>query len=421
MFNLFASLRPSILGVFGLAMASPCMAIENDWTRFRGPNGSGVAAQSTVPLPWAPNQVRWKVELPGEGNGSAVVWNDHYFLMSADPATAERHVLCGNIKSGKVVWKKSFPSKPHPLHKRSSYASSTPCVDDKLVYFTWADPDNVFVKAFSHDGEEKWHREMGRYVSQHGFGTSPIRVNDLLVFANSQDIEELPAGVEPGEDHLVALEAATGKTRWQSERKASRVCYGVPCVTQDEKGNTILLSANTVEGFYAVDAASGKTLWSRSGFSKRVCSSAVLSGNILLSSEGSGGGGNVLFATEAKPNGKELFRINKAAPYVPTPVILGSLAFLWADNGIVSCIDLDKQGQVLWTQRIGGDVSASPVVVRDRLIGISQEGLVTILAASDKFEKLGEINLEETCRSTPAVTKDALLIRTNKHLICIGQ
>ena len=191
--------------------------------------------------------------------------------------------------------------------------------------------------------------------------------------------------------------------------------------SQDEKGNTILLSANTVEGFYAVDAASGKTLWSRSGFSKRVCSSAVLSGNILLSSEGSGGGGNVLFATEAKANGKELFRINKAAPYVPTPVILGSLAFLWADNGIVSCIDLDKQGQVLWTQRIGGDVSASPVVVRDRLIGISQEGLVTILAASDKFEKLGEINLEETCRSTPAVTKDALLIRTNKHLICIGQ
>ncbi len=240
----------------------------SDWSRFRGPNGNGVSLESTVPLPWEPTDVRWKVDLPGQGNGSTVTWGAKYFVMSADPTSAERHVICGDMGTGKILWKKSFASKPHPLHKLSSYASSTPCVDDSLVYFTWADPDSVVVKAFDHSGREVWSRDLGRYVSQHGFGTSPMRVNDLLIIANSQDVEELPPGVAPGEDKIVALEASTGKTRWLSERKASRVCYGVPCSMVDGNGRTILLGANTLEGFFAIDASNGSTLWSRPAFTK---------------------------------------------------------------------------------------------------------------------------------------------------------
>ncbi len=113
--------------------------------------------------------------------------------MSADSATAERYALSFDLVSGKELWRKSFPSQEHKLHARSSYASCTPCANERAVYFAWATPESLTVKAFTHDGDELWGKDFGRYVSAHGFGGSPILVDDKVILANSQDAEELPA------------------------------------------------------------------------------------------------------------------------------------------------------------------------------------------------------------------------------------
>lgn len=404
-------------------MVAPCSFAQpssdaTSWARFRGPNGQGWLPECRVPMPWRPDQVAWSIDLPGEGNGSPVLWRDRYYLLSANPQTEKRQLICGDLATGKAIWIEEFSSPSFPIHKLSSFASCTPCVDETGVYAAWATPEQLVVKAFSHEGKELWSRDLGRYVSQHGFGGSPIRVGSLLVLANSQDAQELPEGVAPGEDTWIALDAASGQDRWRLSRTATRVCYGAPCVQIDPEGRTVLLGANTGDGFFAIDAETGKQLWSRSAFSKRVVSSALLTHGMLISTEGSGGGGNVLVAIDASGSGAERFRVTRGAPYVPTPVATNDHLFLWADNGIVSCLEMPS-GKMLWSERIGGNVSSSPVVLGDKLIGISQEGMVTVLSAGGEFEKLGAIDLAEVVRATPAASASHLLIRTNKRLICI--
>ncbi len=341
--------------------------------------------------------------------------------MSADPNTAERFILCYDLASGKEQWRRNFTSVKHPLHTRSSYASSTPCADDNAVYVTWGSPENVTVKAFSHTGDELWSRDLGRYVSQHGYGGSPALISGLLIVMNSQDALELPEGVAPGETSVLALDPKTGKTVWQTPRKTTRVCYGVPIAMNDASGREVLVMNETGDGIFALDIKTGAPVWNRQTFTKRCVSSPVLVGDLLIGTEGSGGGGNVLFAVDSKGRSHELaFEIRKAAPYVPTPVAKGNLMFLWDDKGIVSCVKVPG-GEVLWTERIGGNVSSSPVIAGDKLIGIAEDGTLTILSASSTFKKLGEVKLGETTRSTPALREDCLLVRTDSKLMRIGK
>jgi outer membrane protein assembly factor BamB len=390
------------------------------WDRFRGANGAGTVDQCNVPLPWSEGDVAWRVNLPGKGNGSPIVVGDKVFIMSADPTSAERYALAYSLTTGKELWRKPFASKEHKLHTRSSYASCTPCASSDSVYFAWATPDSLIVKSLSHAGQEQWTKELGRYISAHGFGASPILVDDKLILPNSQDAEELPPGVAPGESSIIALEAATGEIAWETPRKSVRTSYGTPTVVTDDNGKKVLIFAETGDGFFALDAATGKPLWNKQVFSKRCVSCPVVVGNIVIGTEGSGGGGNVLFGVDLRGNHDLVYEIKRSAPYVPTPVSKGDLLFLWSDNGIVSCVDA-KSGEQRWSERIGGNVSTSPVIAGDKLIGIAEDGTVTVLSATSNFKKFGEVKLGETTRSTPLVSTNYILLRSDSKLVCVGR
>ncbi len=409
-----------VFALFGVSQRGLAESETNAWTRFRGPNGVGSIEGFSVPLPWKAEQVLGRVDLPAFGNGSPVIWNSKAFVLCGDHSNADRYLVAIDIEKPRLLWQKKFASIVHKLHKLSSYASSTPCVDAERIYCAWGSPQSLTIKAFTHDGDEVWSRDLGRYETQHGFGTSPIIVGDLIVFLNSQDAEELPEGVPPGTESMVALDRLTGATVWETPFIATRVCYGVPCVATIDGRETILCSS-TGNGFFALDAKTGEKLWSPKPtvFSKRVCSSIVQTGSLLISTEGSGGGGNILFAVKADGSQEEVYRLKKAAPYVPTPVTKGDEMFLWADNGIVSCIDT-QTGNVHWSERVGGNVSSSPVVLGNSLVGISQDGVVTFLAADKQYRKLGEIALQQTVRSTPAATANRLLIRSDEQLWVIA-
>lgn len=390
-----------------------------DWTRFRGPNGNGVIERCNVPLPWTASDVAWQIDLPGKGNGSPIVVGGKVFLMSADATTAERFVIALESTSGKELWRKTYASQFHKVHARSSFASCTPCANEDAVYFAWASPENLTVKAFTHSGDELWTKDFGRYISAHGFAGSPILVDDKLILANSQDAEELPAGVAPGDSSIVALDAKTGKVIWETARTSVRTCYGAPSVTEMD-GKKALLFAETGDGMFALDVATGQQLWNNKVFTKRSVSCPLVVGDLAIGTEGSGGGGNILFAVNLKDKHELKFEIKRAAPYVPTPVAKGESLYLWADNGIVSCLDL-VSGELVWSERVGGNVSSSPVIAGDKLIGVSENGVVTIVSASRSFQKLGSIELGDTIRSTPTLGEDYILLRTDSKLICVGK
>ena len=169
---------------------------------------------------------------------------------------------------------------------------------------------------------------------------------------------------------------------------------------------------------FALDVSNGSVVWKHPCFEQRVCSSSVLLGNILIGTHGSGGGkDNRLVAWDIETQ-KELFRINRAAPYVPTPVSVDGLLFLWSDNGIVTCVEIST-GVSLWSNRIGGDYSGSPVIIGKSLINVSHDGVVNILAASKEFQKLGTVETGKTVRSTIAADSEHVLLRTDSELLIV--
>ncbi|MCA9130965.1 MAG: PQQ-binding-like beta-propeller repeat protein [Planctomycetales bacterium] len=395
---------------------------HDDWTRFRGPNGTGVISECNVPLPWTPSDVAWHVQLPGIGNSSPVVKGNRIFLMSADPNSALRYLLCLDLASGKEIWRKEVASVAYNIHMRSSFASGTPCVDDGAVYFSWATPDQLLLVAMTHNGDEIWRRELGPYVSQHGFGTSPALFGDLLILFNSQQADELPAGVQPGVSRVTAFDRTTGTTVWETPRTTTRVCYGVPTLFVDPiSRRESLLFCNTGDGMFALDLETGKPIWNTKIFTKRSVSCPLVVGDIGIGTEGSGNGGNILFAVDLKsPNHELLFAEKDAAPYVPSPVAQGNLVFLWSDKAIVSCIELPS-GKMHWKERVSGNTSTSPVIAGDKVIGITEDGKVTILSASQNYHELGSVELGDITRATPLVAREYILFRTNSQLYCVGK
>lgn len=392
-----------------------------EWTRFRGPNGTGESETTTIPASWTEATANWKIELPGVGHSSPVLWGRKLFLLSADPKTATRYVLCIDGETGRTLWRRDYPGVPHHLHANSSYASSTPAVDAQRVYVAWSDPEFTRLMALDHEGNEVWTVNLGPWVSQHGFGSSPMLYDDLVVLHCSQEDSKGTDPRQPKESFIVAVEQHSGKIRWRTERTIKSASYSVPSVRKNAAGQDELVCCSQGEGIFALDPKTGKENWSLPVFTMRTVSSPILVDGLILGTTGQGAGGHYLVALEPGPQPKVAYEVRQNAPYVPTPVRRGDLVFLFEDRqGHVSCIHA-PDGKVLWFKpRVGTAFFGSPVRAGDKLFCVDTSGTVVCLAADREFKELGRTELKELCRSTPAIANGKMYVRTISHLWCVG-
>ena len=220
-----------LAAILGLALTAG--AAESEWTRFRGPNGSGISEAADVPVQWTERDYNWNVKLPGIGHSSPVVWGERVFVTSAEPATAKRFVLCLHSADGRVLWQREYTSQTYAQHRDNCYATATPAVDAAGVVVTWTTPKEVVLLALDLDGREWWRRDLGPFVAQSGSGLSPILYEDLAVLANDQDdlkLDPNEKSTEAGISFLLAVDRKTGQTRWQVERSTTFAGFGTPCV-----------------------------------------------------------------------------------------------------------------------------------------------------------------------------------------------
>jgi len=401
-------------------------AAAQDWTRFRGPNGTGISHSKAIPTEITAKDINWKIDLPGVGHSSPVLWGDRIFLTSTGDKDGGLFVQCLDAKDGKLIWRRDFPLTPFTRHKYNSFASATPAVTADSVFVVWNEPDHYFLAALDHDGRPRWQRDFGPFVSQHGCGTSPIVLGEKVILGGEQDDQKfVPGSDRSGKSFLVAVEAKTGKTVWQTERRSAVVAYSTPCIREAKDGKISLIFNSQAHGISAIDPADGKALWEYGqAFDKRSVSSPIIAGDIIFGSSGSGGGGNMVTAIragDARPDGKpELaYQMKKSAPYVPTGVTMGGLAWLWSDAGILTCLDAPT-GEIRFQERVGGNFFGSPVWIDGRLFCVSTSGELIVTDASDKFKVLHRFALDDVCHTTPAVSGDRLYVRTEKHLFSIG-
>ena len=418
-----------------LMLASVSVTASDDWPRFRGPNGTGISDATTVPTEWTEDDYNWVTNLPGEGHGSPVVVGNRIFLLCADQYTAERRVVCINSDDGKIVWVKGFKSAPHYVHRDNNYASSTPAADADGVVVAWTTPKTFILVALDNDGEEVWQRDFGEYKANWGGAPSPIIVDDAVIILNEQDDPKnqapyLPEGTPvtaPGESYAIALDRATGETRWKVDRVSLLANYATPCVRELGGGRKEAIFFGAGNGMAAVDVSTGEINWvMKDVFAvpvPRIVMSSVMAGDLVIASSGVGTGLKLVAvrppsAEDDKP--EVVFEISKSIPLVPTVVHKDGLLFMTCENGFVSCVS-STTGDYLWRERIRGSrFLASPVWIDGRLFCVDRRGDVIVLAAGDKFEQLARNSLGDDCVATPAVANGAIYFRTATQLISIG-
>ncbi len=407
----------------GLASFAP-HDLAQEWTRFRGPNGTGISQAKTIPTKIGDSDVNWKVELPATGHSAPVLWGERIFLTCTGDKSGGLYVLCLNAKDGKILWRHDFPLTPFPRHQFNSYAASTPTVDPERVYVVWNEPEHYLLAALDHDGNAVWQRDFGPFVSQHGCGISPILYSGKIILGNDQDDQKfVKESTRSGTSFIVAVDAKTGKTVWQTPRRSAVVAYSTPCVFEPKHGRPALIFNSQAHGISALDPDTGKVLWEYDqAFDKRTVSSPLVAGDLILGSCGSGAGGNFVTAVRAGDGGKKpelAYQLKKSAPYVTTGIVVDDLAWFWSDSGILSCLKA-ATGEVRYQERVGGDFFGSPLWVDGRLFCVSTTGELVVVEASDQFKVLHRYPLDELCHSTPAVAGGKLYVRTAKHLWSIG-
>ncbi|HAW98047.1 MAG TPA: hypothetical protein DCX67_05885 [Opitutae bacterium] len=399
--------------------AGSAHASEN-WPRFRGPNGAG-GADFSIPPAWEKSSFRWEVALDENGHGSPAVWGDLVFLNSAADKGKTRKVICIDARAGKVNWTRSYPSKTHKTHRFNSFASSTPALDAKKVYSVWGHSTELKVCAHSHAGKLLWEKDLGGVKGGHGFAVSPIVFEDLLIVPNDQ---------EKGGGAHYALDCSTGEIRWKVPRASKRLTYSTPCIFTSPKGKPELIFTNWWLGFTSLEPNTGRKLWELSVFgrphSERAISSPIVAGELVLGVCGFTTLDKHLVAirpASASADGKarEVWRMEETMPHIPSPLLSGNRLYLWADNGVITCVR-PQTGEQVWKARVEGvkdTFFGSPVRAGSTIFCVSAFGKVVAIADGDEFRQLGVTDLNQVCRSTPALANGDLYLRTAERLICI--
>lgn len=390
--------------------------VAENWDRFRGPNGAGQSDATGIPSEWKPENILWKQPLPGIGHSSPVIWGDRIFVTSADNDTGEQIIQAFDTATGTPLWERHAEASTYSMNALNSHASSTPAVDKNRLYGMWLADGRIQLAAWSHDGEPVWQKDIGAFEEEHGFGKSPIVVDDLVVVVNDNEMNN--------RSEIVAVDSATGDVRWKISRPTGVTPFASPCLLESATGNKLLLALSTTSGLTAIEPASGKVVWQglKEELPLRTVSSPIIAEGLIFVACGQGGNGKLMIA--AHPGNsthppKEVYRLEKNIPNVPTPVVAGNLLFLWHDRGVVSCHDL-ATGKQHWRERVGGDFSGSPIRIGNRIFGISRQGEVIVLAASPNFELIARNELDEPFHATPAVSNNRLYLRSENTLFCIG-
>ncbi len=384
------------------------------WGRFRGPNGEGIAAAGAIPVRWDESDYRWKKELPGMGYSSPVVCGVRVFVTSAIEDDATQIVQCLSTTDGSRLWEQRFQSRPHRHHPNNCHASSTPALDQDAVYFLWTNPEQLtVVKLNQASGEQQWRRDLGPFAAEHAGGASPIVYRNMVIVPNDQD----------GASSILALDCQTGKTLWQTQRRTEKAAYATPCLYEPESGSPQLIFSSWAHGLNGIDPQTGETLWELPLFKNRVVGSPLVCSGLVFAAAGTGGIGRQMYAVRpGNPSrgiqAQTAYEVKGSLPYVVTPIACGDLLFAWFDKGVVTCL-VAATGEMLWKERIGGDYFASPVLVDGRLYCISCEGEVIVLAASRQFQELSRVELGEPSHSTPAVADGVMYLRTVSHLFAL--
>ena len=381
-----------------------------DWPQFRGPSGQGVSSETNLPLTWSETKnVRWKTAIPGRGWSSPVIQGDRIWLTTATEDGRALRAISVDVNTGTIQKDvEVFRLKSAKLmNNKNSFASPTPVIEGDRIYLHFGAYGTACI---TQTGEIVWNTKLEYDNGQHGPGGSPIIYEDLLIVScDGLDVQ-----------FVVALDKATGKVRWKKTREGYQA-YTTPLVVKLPEGDQVI-SPGAFQSI-AYEPRTGKEIWRvkyAEGFSNVprpvfghglvfICTGFQEPSLLAVQPDGKGD------VTKAKI----VWRIDRAIPRTPSPLLVGNELYIVTDNGIATCIDA-KTGEELWRARVGGNHSASPIYADGKIYFLSEEGESVVIAPGRQLKHLATNQLDGSTLASIAVSHKSLFIRSATHLYRIS-
>lgn len=412
------------------------------WASWRGPDQTGFHPDANPPSSWsATENVRWKVEIPGRGHSSPVVFGSHIYLTTAIktekrvpprmsgrpgahdnlPVDAEHEffVLCVSRESGQVLWKTSV-NRAIPVeggHNTASLASASPVADENHVYASFGS-HGIF--CLSADGKIVWQKQLGQMHTKHGHGegSSPALFGDTLIV--NWDHE--------GQSFVVAMDKSTGETIWQRQRDEVTSWSTPIVVTVEDRPQVIVCGTDRVRAY---DLKDGSDLWQCGGMSANIVATPVFSSGIVY--VGSSYEKRALMAIDIRgatgdltDTSAVLWSRSRGTPYVPSPLLANdTLYFLTHYQNVLTGVDSKSGTPKPGAMRLGalGNIYASPVAAADRIYITDLDGVTQVLSIDQRGNpKSVAVNpINESVSASAAIAGEQFFLRGEKHLFCFEE
>ena len=414
-----------------LALSATLGAQQQGWPEWRGPNATGVAPNAKPPVEWSESKnVRWKVEIPGRGSASPIVWQDRVYLLTAIPAEGDpaarpatvkgrnRYVVMAlDRKTGKTVWERTAREEaPHEgTHNQfGTYASSSAVTDGQVLIASF---ESRGIYAYDLSGKKLWEVDLGDKTMRNEFGegtTPALHGNTVVIVWDHQ-----------GESFIVALDKTTGRERWRVKRDEID-SWATPLIV--EVGGTAQVITSGMRRVRSYDLATGKVVWEMAGLTMNPIPSPVHADGIVYLM--SGFRGNSLKAVrlaDAKGDITDgpavIWTFDRDTPYVPSPLLYDdTLYFLKGNTGVLSAFDAKTGKPHYQLQRIDGvpNVFASPVGADGRVYITGQDGGTAVIKHGPTYEVLATNKLDDRFDASPALVDNELYLRGYRYLYCLA-
>jgi len=446
MFRAIDKMQPfTLMSALFLVMGQgqlPADGPESHWNQFRGPRGDGTAVSAELPVDFdESHNMRWKTRIPDSGWSSPVVWENEIWLTTGSDAKQELRAICIDLDTGNIlkdikvfdmIERRIDPAYAYDSPHLNSPATPTPVVDRDRVYISFGSQGIVCLNRAT--GTSIWERRDLRIYQPVRQGSSPI-VDDRNLYVAFDGTDQ---------QFFVALDKATGRTRWKTDRnvetdweatlRARGLSSGKPGKPNDNRKSfataTLIdvdgqrqLIAPAAEATIAYAPETGQEIWRvlhPGGFN---VSARPIYANGLVYVFTSGLTGYLM---GIRPDGTGdvtethvAWSTTRSTPHIPSPVILGDLLFTVTDKGgIARCLNA-RTGENIWTERLGGNHWASPLLANGNIYFSSKTGDVTVITAGRKFHRLASNTLNACFIASPAVLGNSLILRSTTHLYCL--
>lgn len=455
------------LGIITFAVAADASDFESlrwhNWHQWRGPSADGIAYHANPPLNWDENtNIQWKVEIPGSGSSTPIVWGDRLYLTTAidtgrrpeskPPVAAEASdergerprgqqpgrrgggggggmfggtrpdtifqfvVLCLDRQSGEVVWQQiATEAVPHEGHHRDhGYASGSATTDGNSLYVSFGSRG---IYCYDLEGNLRWSRDLGRMRTRAAFGegTSPVVYGDSLIV--NWDHED--------DSFIVCLDTATGQDKWRVNRDEVTT-WTTPLVIEHAGVTQVIVNgANRTRSY---NLASGELIWACGGQTGNPIPSLVAANGVVYCMTGFRGHALKAIPLDAKGDITDTDQVvwerDRGTPYVPSPLLYdGLLYFTRANNGILTCVRADTGEELYADQRLREtpNIYSSITYAQDKVYITGREGTTLVLKYGPEFEVLATNTLNEGIDASAVFVGNQLFLRGARNLYCIAE